>query len=177
MSTMASQITSLTIVYSTVYSGTDERKHQSSMSLAFVRGIHRWPVNSPHKGPVTRKMFPFDKVIMFWGHQITVVLYGECQLVAIAGTIILVPCQGVKSLRLISRLGTCRRNLRVSSTSAIISHHHIDGLVQDCSISIANVLGILQSCAKPSISILTLGCCVPFDGIGWVFKWSTVTLL
>ena len=39
-------------------------KHQSSVSLAFVRGIHRWPVNSPHKWPVTRKMFPFDDVIM-----------------------------------------------------------------------------------------------------------------
>ena len=67
MSAMASQITSLTIVYSTVYSGTDQRKHQNSASLVFVRGIHRWPVNSPHKGPVTRKMFPFDNVIMsFW---------------------------------------------------------------------------------------------------------------
>ena len=64
MSAMASQITSLTIVYSTVYSGSDERKHQSSASLAFVRGIHRWPMNSPHKGPVTRKMFPFDDAIM-----------------------------------------------------------------------------------------------------------------
>ena len=64
MSAMASQITSLTIVYSTVYSGADQRKHQSSASLAFVRGIHRWPVNSPHKGPVTWKMFPFDDVIM-----------------------------------------------------------------------------------------------------------------
>ena len=64
MSTMASQITSITIVYSTVYSGADQRRHQSSASLAFVRGIHRWPVNSPHKGPVTRKMFPFDDVIM-----------------------------------------------------------------------------------------------------------------
>ena len=61
---MASQITSLTIVYSTVYSGADQRKHQSSASLSFVRGIHRWPVNSPHKGPVTQKMFPFDDVIM-----------------------------------------------------------------------------------------------------------------
>ena len=40
------------------------RKYQSSMSLAFVRRIHRWPVNFPHKGPVTRKMFPFDHVIM-----------------------------------------------------------------------------------------------------------------
>ena len=64
MSTIASQITSLTTVYSTVYSGIDQRKHQSSASLAFVRGIHRGPVNSPHKGPVTRKMFPFDDVIM-----------------------------------------------------------------------------------------------------------------
>ena len=64
MSTIASQITSLTIVYSNVYSGVDQRKHQSSASLAFVRGIHRGPVNSPHKGPVTRKMFPFDDVIM-----------------------------------------------------------------------------------------------------------------
>ena len=64
MSAMASQINSPTIVFSTVYSGRDERKHQSSASLAFARGIHRWPVNSPHKGPVTRKMFPFDDVIM-----------------------------------------------------------------------------------------------------------------
>ena len=59
---IASQITSLTIVYSIVYSGADQRKHQSSTSLAFVRGIHQGPVNSPHKGPVTWKMFPFDMV-------------------------------------------------------------------------------------------------------------------
>ena len=64
MGTIASQITSLTIVYSTVYSDADQRKHQSSASLAFVQGIHRGPVNSPYKGPVTRKMFSFDDVIM-----------------------------------------------------------------------------------------------------------------
>ena len=64
MGMMPSQITSLIIVYSTVYLGTDQRKHQSSASLAFVWGIHRGPVNSPHKWPVTRKMFPFDDVIM-----------------------------------------------------------------------------------------------------------------
>ena len=61
---MASQITSLTIVYSSVYSGADQRKHQSSVSLAFVRGIHWRPVNSPHKGPARRKIFPFDDVII-----------------------------------------------------------------------------------------------------------------
>ena len=65
--TIASQITSLTIVYSIVYSDADQRKHQSSASLAFVQGIHRGPVNSPHKWPVTRKMFPFDDVIMVTG--------------------------------------------------------------------------------------------------------------
>ena len=65
MGAMASQITSLTIVYSTVYSGADQRNHQSSASLAFVQGIHRWPVNSSHRWPVTRKLFSFDDVIMY----------------------------------------------------------------------------------------------------------------
>ena len=58
MGAMASQIT-----------GADHRKHQSSASLAFVRGIHRWPVDSMHKGLVMRKMFPFDDVIIVWRHM------------------------------------------------------------------------------------------------------------
>ena len=66
MSAMASLITGVSIVCSTVCSGADQRKHQSSASLAFLRGNHRSPVDSPHKGPVTRKMFPFDDVIMYW---------------------------------------------------------------------------------------------------------------
>ena len=70
MNPMASQLTSVPIVFSTVCSGVDQRKHQSSTSLAFVRGIHRWPVNSPHKGPVTWKMFPFDDVIMYIYHAL-----------------------------------------------------------------------------------------------------------
>ena len=52
------------IVYSSVYSGTDQWTHKSSASLAFVQGIHRWPVKSLHKWPVMRKMFPFDDIIM-----------------------------------------------------------------------------------------------------------------
>ena len=64
MGQIASQITGLTIINSTVYSDADQRKHQRAASLAFVRGIHRGPVNFPHKWPVTRKMFPFDDVIM-----------------------------------------------------------------------------------------------------------------
>ena len=76
MGTIASQITSLTIVYSTVYSDADQSKHHSSASLAFVWGIHRGPVNSPHKWPVTRKMFPFDDVIMKYGLMIANVTIG-----------------------------------------------------------------------------------------------------
>ena len=68
MTMLASQITSLTVVYSIVYSGVNQRKHQRSASLAFVREIHRGPVNFPHKWPVTRKMFPFDDVIMLRLH-------------------------------------------------------------------------------------------------------------
>ena len=65
MSAMASQITSLTIVYSTVYSGTDQRKLLVSALHAFVMGIYRSPVNSPHEGPVTRK-----KVSIWWRHHV-----------------------------------------------------------------------------------------------------------
>ena len=65
MSTMASQITGVSIVYLTPCWGADQRKHFASfVSQAYVGRIHRWPVKSPHKEPLTRKMFPFDNVIM-----------------------------------------------------------------------------------------------------------------
>ena len=64
MGAIASQITSLPIVYSIVYSDADQRKHPNSTSLAFEQGIHRGLVNSPHKWPVTRKRFPFGDVVM-----------------------------------------------------------------------------------------------------------------
>ena len=66
MGAIAFQTTSLTVVFSTVYSDADQTKHQSSASLAFLQGIHRGPVNSPHKGAVKRKMFPFNDVIMLF---------------------------------------------------------------------------------------------------------------
>ena len=74
MGAMASQITSLTIVYSTVHSGADQRKYHSSASLAFVRR----PVNSPHKLPATRKMFPFDDVIMPTGRYVLHIIHYHC---------------------------------------------------------------------------------------------------
>ena len=70
--TVASQITGVSIVWPTDGSDADQRKHQSSASLAFVREIHRWPVNSPYKGLVTRKLFPFDDIVMFSDDMITV---------------------------------------------------------------------------------------------------------
>ena len=66
MSAMAFQITDDSIAYSNVCSGADHRKPQNCASLAFLRGINRWPMYSPHKGPVTRKMFPSDDVIMWY---------------------------------------------------------------------------------------------------------------
>ena len=69
MSAMVSQITRVWMVCSTVCSDADQRKHQCSASLAFVRGLHRGLVNSPRKGPVTQKMFPFDDFIMKRCHQ------------------------------------------------------------------------------------------------------------
>ena len=68
MSAMASQITSIWTVWSTVCSGAHQRKHQIFVSLAFVREIHRWPVDFPHKGSVTWKMLSFDDVIMIKRH-------------------------------------------------------------------------------------------------------------
>ena len=68
MGEMVSLITGVSVVYSTVYSGADQMKHhQSSALLAFVRGIHQWPVNSPHKVPVTRKMFPVSFDLALYG--------------------------------------------------------------------------------------------------------------
>ena len=95
---MASQVTSLTIVNSTAYSGTDQRKHQTSASLAFVRGIHRWPLKSPHEWPLTEKMSPFNDVIMIihaykkyvkpytqWYGICLVYRYSDCTAIRVSG--------------------------------------------------------------------------------------------
>ena len=66
MGAMASQITGVWAVCPTVCSSADQRKHQNSASLAFVKGIHLSLVNSPHRGQVTRKLSPFVDVIMPW---------------------------------------------------------------------------------------------------------------
>ena len=68
---MASQITDVSCVCSTVCSGVEHRKDDSSVSLVLVRGIHCWPADFPHKGPVTRNMFSFDNVIKTWNTMVT----------------------------------------------------------------------------------------------------------
>ena len=144
MSMIASQITSLTHVYSTVYLGADQRKHQCSASLAFVRGIHRRPVNSPHKAPVTRKMFPFDDVIMnftyltsegeiLWG-------WGWVGLSFVSSTVLDVVLQSL--LYAISyHVGLRHNGTRL----------YVDCFALDCCNSIANTLELPKSCARPSL--------------------------
>ena len=98
MGMMASQITSLTVVYPTFYSGAHQSKHQSSTPLAFVWGIHRGPVNSTQKWPVTRNMFPFDDVIMpcledeqAWDNSCSSGLGSFNLLMAITGDVWIIP--------------------------------------------------------------------------------------
>ena len=69
MSVIASQITSLTIVYSDA----DQRKHQSSASLAFVQEIHCWPVDSPHKGPASNT----ENISIWWRHHVFIYIKQE----------------------------------------------------------------------------------------------------
>ena len=153
MSTLASKITSLTVVYSTIYSGADQSKHQSSASLAFVWGIHRGPVNSPHKWPVTRKMFPFDDVIMINGYS------GD---------------KTNRSCRFFPRLTSPWRHWKRTA----VHPEHIDGLAQDCSNSSANALELLQPRTKPSICTpvrLALPCgCFPVAWIGFILTFSSL---
>ena len=113
MGAMAYQITRITIVYSTVHS----RKHQSYVSLAFVWGIHRWPVNSPHKWPVTRK-----NVSIWWRHH----AYSL-------------------SLYLIGKMNSNQIDITVRHTEE--ARGHIDGLVQVCSNSIAKAMELWSYCS------------------------------
>ena len=71
ISGVASQITGVSVAYSTVCSGVDQRNHRRSASRAFMRGIHRSSVNSPPKGPVARRMFQSDIVTMVVSHFVS----------------------------------------------------------------------------------------------------------
>ena len=68
MSRVVSQITAVSIVYSIICSSADQIKHQSSASPTFVRGIHRWPEDSPYKGPVRRNFISDDVIMWFPPH-------------------------------------------------------------------------------------------------------------
>ena len=91
MSAMGSQITGVSIVCAAVCSGTGQRKYQSSASPAFFMGIYRWQVDSPHKGPVTRKMFPLDDVIIIHQYKNTT-KYEPC---AYFGDVLCIHCDDV----------------------------------------------------------------------------------
>ena len=123
ISAMASHIASLTIVYSSVYSGSNQRKHQSSASLAFVWGIHRSPVNSPHKGSVTRKILPFDDVIMlYWNRtQVAVVcINGRWLMAAVSDIAWWHIVLAIYNYALSASLSICRFHFPFSSTAVSI---------------------------------------------------------
>ena len=122
MGEMASQIASVSIVCLTVCSGSDQRKHQSSTSLAFVWGNHRWPGNSPHKGSVTRKMFPFDDVIMFRDDCMIVGLWWKKQIPKHKNIIFYKNCK-----QLLNMGRGLFEHVIYWSTSAAIGHERLDG--------------------------------------------------
>ena len=130
MGAIASQITSLTIIYSIGYSDADQRKHHSSASLAFMLGIHRGPVNSPHKWPEIRKMSPFDDVIM-------------C--VQIAGNIIALQCRNTIPSFQWNIFGTLLRDLVITPNTKSHGQQfphfmaHTLGLYHTCSVRAENI--------------------------------------
>ena len=108
MNAIASQITGISIAYSTVCSDADQRNYQSSSSLAFVRGIHRWPMDSPHKGPVTRKMFPFDDVIMILlEHPCLSGLYFAIWLIPVGRKLMIFYCNVIDTPNMVLSLVRC----------------------------------------------------------------------
>ena len=121
MGTMASQITSLSIVYSTVYTGADQRKHQSSASLAFVWGLHRGSANSPRKWPVTRKMFPFDDVIIYR----TVDRYAVVENMAVPVTLMQFVMYRTNYLGLVTFISCVSYHIRISSQTSVDDNDRI----------------------------------------------------
>ena len=146
------EFASFTNDYSSVYSGADQRKHQSSASLAFVRGIHRWPVNSPHKGLVTRKMFPFDDIIM----SILYLKYSEwCDVWVIMHTAMAVKYQYI--IHTMNHLGVCMEHwVTIKNLIKYQAKFHIDESAQERPNSIANALELRLSCTNTSICVQSL---------------------
>ena len=164
---MTSQITSVSVVCSTVCSRTDQRKHQSSAWLAFVRRIHRSPADSPHKGPVARETFPFDDVIMHLNRATIMSQVHVCQNTSIqycilsifvqmvynAGQVIWVHCADLNAFK---RLKKHAGGYSINNHKGVAPDwlDSIDGLAQDCGISSALAMEISLSCANPSIFTL-----------------------
>ena len=138
MGVMVSQVTSLTIVYSTVYSGTDKKKHQSSTSLAFVRGINR-PVNSRRKWPVTRKMYPFDDVIMPLLFPASVYANNKCNIVQVHAS----------TSRLLITHASCAQLILFQDALSIY-----DDLMQNGNTSNKNIIK-LETCSNFKLTIYT----------------------
>ena len=143
MSVIASQITGISIIYSTVCSGVNRRKlHVPGL----CEGNPPLTNGFPHNGPVTRKMCPFDGFIIIICNTNKYLIPGvENQIRNL---------NWKKFMEVIAKYDTKMHRGNESGQVILISYlTNIDGLVQDCSNSIAKYLKLLQSCAKPWIYI------------------------
>ena len=141
MSAIECQINGILIVCSTVCSGADQRKHQSSASLAFVGGIHQWPVDSPHKGPVIWNMFPFDDVMTHLRSRLPLLPIPQ------------VSCPPRDPRVLLWHPLSWRQppGIRLLSTYWPAMELNFDGLEQEWCNSLANALELLLSYTNPLI--------------------------
>ena len=169
MGAMASQITSLRIVYSSVYSGAKQWKHQSSASLAYVRGFHRWPVNSPHKWPVTRKMFPFDDVIMFVQHHGEQSSLNPLYITCISHHCDIIADTKLPALVFLLCISDCKYNMFLSYLMSLFRNKQVEHslvvrnvyCVKICYIQIFNVVWTIE--ISKGISPATLSNCLAME--------------
>ena len=151
MSTMASQITGVWIVYSTVCA--DQKKTSKPAPLTFVKGMYQWPVNSPHKGPITQKMLPLyhDVIMLMQNHRNDCLNWKPWRRTWCHESVhfvLLEPCAAATRILRYNWVNTVAADY---PDPCVISGLDIDGLVKDCSISSALATEILQSYTKPSI--------------------------
>ena len=161
MSAMVSQFTGVSIVCSTICSGTDRRKHQNSVSLAFVREIRRWPMHSRHIGPVMRKMFPLDFIMMTTPIVSYITRHLSC-LALPAMDMISAPSPGQESplktnhrknkhvyiwIRIYKKVICLSHNLKTAETHKSLHLHHLLTFVGNVRMGIVRVGIVLEPCA------------------------------
>ena len=132
-----------------------------------MRGIHRWPVNSPHKGPVTRKMFPFDDVIM------------NKRLPLLPVRLISMPLKSRQMIRAVVIWYIIKSE--IFAWVHIVSNYHIVYNIRRTKCQNLNVsrLGLqlsLRNILKPNVDNEDVVGAAPTDDASTTSEWSTILL-